>query len=113
MVVDYKRAVVVVDRRVVVVEVVVEVGLAASRQYPPGQHPPGQLPGHGSCPGGSCQARNLSGGHLSPWNLSIELLFPPGFCPGGSWNLELVRETLSGLELVGSKYTMQIYILKM
>ena len=35
-------------------------------------------------------ARNLSGGKLSPWNLSIELLFHPGTCPGGCclvWNL--------------------------
>ena len=30
-----------------------------------------------------CPPRNLSGGQLSPWNLSIELLFPPGICPGG------------------------------
>ena len=48
----------------------------------------------GTCPGGSCLTWNLSGGKLSPWNLSFldaclpgnlsgGKLSPPGICPQG------------------------------
>ena len=46
----------------------------------------------GTCPGGSCLIWNLSGGKLSPWNLSFLDACLPGNLSGGKFSdLELVR----------------------